>query len=1166
MSARIPRLLIIHLLLLCAHTAYSQDDVRAWRVYEDSISVSGIDTIRLSRQFVQSHGFELKFIPEVLYDPERDVTLLGRDGLLVFSRELRDRLDAGAHSIVVRYRALPFRFTHEFRRRDIVTRSDSILGADVQIATPSTPLSMESIFGSELDKSGYIGRGFTVGTNRDLNINSGFRLQLAGKLSDDISIVGALTDENTPIQPEGNTRTIQELDKVFIKISGRDLAATLGDFTLNYSDTEFGRYNRKLSGVLGQGATRDARASVSYASLKGSFNSMQFNGIDGVQGPYRLTGRGGERPVLVLAGTERVYVDGIEMVRGENNDYVIEYGSGELYFTPRRLITSYARITVDYEYAERQYTRSLFTANTSGELFSKGMSLTARYIREGDDPDNPIDRPLDDSDRRLLAATGDNPSLASRSGVTYVGYDPELGAGAGQYVRVDTLIAGELRDIYRYDPGSDSATYSLTFAFAGSGRGDYRRRSIGSFEFVGTNAGDYTPLRLLPLPRLHQLLDLYFGMQPTSNLRLNGELGVSSLDLNRFSDLDSGDDVGTAYNLSGNWNAGSTPFGGVDVSARFRSSGVNFNPIDRINDIEFARKWDMGAARVSREELGEASVTMQPFEALSLSAGAGSIRRGDFASMRVDAAINLQGTDQRRAGSLPDVRYNFEYISSDDERDDIRGRWFRQRGDIRHRMRIGEPRLRVEHEHRLSLSGPSDTLRHESLGFIDIRPGMLFHDLFGMNFSADIGVRVEDAPLLGQLQRKSTDLLQQYALTLPSWNNLSATATVTIRDRMFSDAWAMRGERDMQTILTRMQSRYAPLNGGITADVLYEISTERTSRLERVFLSVPFGQGNYVYLGDLNNNGIQDEEEFEPTRYDGDFILFTIPTDELFPVIDLKNSFRLRVQPDRFIDRSENGVLKSVLRSLSSETFLRIDEKSEDENTANIYALRLSTFLNDSNTIRGFQNLRQDVFLFERGTDLSLRLRFDERRGFSQFALTNERSYRRERSMRLKTQLVREIGIQSDLIFLDDAVLASSTSSRARDIGGSELILDLSYRPWPKLEIGFVVSSKKAVDNYPDVPVDASIQSQALRAVASFDGPGRLRAELERNSVNFATEVTRFPYELTDGRAEGESWVMRINFDYRLTTFMQATLSYLGRSEAERPVIHTARAEVKAFF
>ncbi|MBN1447089.1 MAG: hypothetical protein JXA28_04100, partial [Bacteroidetes bacterium] len=701
------------------------------------------------------------------------------------------------------------------------------------------------------------------------------------------------------------------------------------------------------------------------------------------------------------------------------------------------------------------------------------------------------------------------------------------------------------------------------FSYVGQGNGDYRRRTVGTFVFAGIGGGDYAPLRLLPLPRLHQLLDLQLAAVPAENLRIGGELGVSDLDANRFSDVDDDDNTGTAYNLTLQWKPKTRRFGDVDLHARYRDVDAGFQPVDRINDIEFRRKWDLQSAAPARERIAEGGAAWRPWTHTEFRAGAGSISRGDFSSLRVDGGVRIEPA--RQDSALPSLRYGIEYIDSDDGVSGIRGSWLRQLGEVRHDVVFASPRLRIEQERRRSRAN-GDSLLPNSMGFVDVRPGVSIPALDVLRFTADVGLRLEDALLYGEVQRQSTDLLQIYGMELRPWNDLRSTVSVTVRDRQYSEAFRALGNKDLQTILTRAQARYSPLNGGLETDLLYEVSTERTSRLQRIFLSVPYGQGNYEYRGDQNNNGIQDEEEFEPTRYEGDYVQLTIPTDELFPVIDLKSSLRLRLRPDRMLRGAGSTFWSDALRALSSETFVRIDEKSEEEETSNIYLLRLSRFLSDSTTLRGFQSFRQDLFLFERDPSFSLRLRFDEREGFSQYALASERSRRRERSLRVKTQLVREIGLQTDLVFLDDEVFSTSFSSRARDINSANLVVDLSYRPWSQLEIGFVVNTKSATDALPATPVEADITSLTLRSVASFEGPGRLRVEIERNDVTFTTEVDRFPFELTDGRAEGRSWVWRVNFDYRMTSFMQATLSYLGRSEGDRPTIHIARAEVKAFF
>jgi len=116
---------------------------------------------------------------------------------------------------------------------------------------------MDDVFGPGLQKSG-------VDISRTASrIKQGFDDKLGiqnaappGKLSSDLDLVAALTDENVPLQPEGTTQTLQELDKVFIELKNPHYGATLGDFVYERGERqggEFGRLSRKLQGILGTG-------------------------------------------------------------------------------------------------------------------------------------------------------------------------------------------------------------------------------------------------------------------------------------------------------------------------------------------------------------------------------------------------------------------------------------------------------------------------------------------------------------------------------------------------------------------------------------------------------------------------------------------------------------------------------------------------------------------------------------------------------------------------------------------------------------------------------------------------------------------------------------------------------------------------------------------------
>jgi hypothetical protein len=47
---------------------------------------------------------------------------------------------------------------------------------------------------------------------------------------------------------------------------------------------------------------------------------------------------------------------------------------------------------------------------------------------------------------------------------------------------------------------------------------------------------------------------------------------------------------------------------------------------------------------------------------------------------------------------------------------------------------------------------------------------------------------------------------------------------------------------------------------------------------------------------------------------------------------------------------------------------------------------------------------------------------------------------------------------------------------------------------------------------------------------------------------------------------KGTGWLWRFNFEYKVTSFIQATINYEGRREGRSNTIHIGKAEVRAFF
>lgn len=1154
----------------CSLPGYSQDrDVPATPVSLFTVEIrSGRpdSLIRLPHQFILSSTETLRVNGQAPLVKGHDYTIDYRFGAIrLDSNATNNLLKSGIPAtLTITYHYLPLSFRDSYFRRRLVEFADTSSAETLKVSRPRTAFGIDDIFGRDLQKSGSIVRGFTVGSKRDLSLNSGFRMQLAGKIASDVEVIAALTDENTPIQPEGTTQTLQEFDKVFVEIRGSDYGATLGDFPLEFQGSEFARLTRKLQGAKG---TADYRSDIASGSVvlagavsRGKFTSSQFPGLEGVQGPYRLTGRNNERNIIVIAGTERVYVNGERQVRGETNDYTIDYASAELRFTARRLITSASRITVDFEYTDRQFSRSLLATHASTRFAADKARLTFSYFREADDPDAPIDFELNDSTRQILARAGDDRNKAVVSGVSRVDSN-------GLYLRVDSVLSsGQAVTFYRYAPGNPLALYTAGFTYVGFGKGDYVRKGVGEFEWRGSGGGDYLPVRFLPFAQSHNLLDVGLNVDPFESLKLSGEFARSIFDANRFSSIDDADNGGHALNFTVFFapkqvHLGSTSIGDFDIRLKERFVDGKFVPIDRTTEIEFARKWGIDSLLTADEETQEASVNYSPLPSLSLGGGYGKITRGDaFRSVRNDVTLGMKGD------SLPTVDYFLESIRSREYSLDNLGSWFRQRGAAQYSFWNITPSIRFETENRKIRSFSAPVEKQGSFAYNLYAPGIALTRLGKVSLSSEFEWRNDDRFLDGRVLRESKSFTQSYTARLAEWNFLTSSIDLSLRTKEYKPAFKVAGNTDIKTVLVRNQNRYSPLNRGIDAEMFYQVATERSSRLERVFVRVPQGTGNYRYLGDLNNNGITDENEFELTRFDGDYIVVNLPSDELFPVIDLKTSMRLRMVPRRFVEKGD-GILEAITRAVSTETYIRVEEKSSEPDLKQIYLLHFSRFQKDSTTIAGSTLFTQDVMFFDGEPAFSSRLRFSQRKGMNRFSAGIERNLTRERSIRLRWQLVSEIANQIDYVNKIDMVQGDLTSGRSRDIHSDGVTFDLSYRPQQNVELGIKIDVAKGVDRFQNPQLASDLNAQTVRFVYALTGAGQIRVETAREEIILGgTPAATLPFELTGGRVPGKTWLWRTSFDYRVTEFVQATVNYDGRSEGGRSPVHTARAEVRAFF
>jgi hypothetical protein len=204
-------------------------------------------------------------------------------------------------SIEMTYRVLPYLFTREtyhkdfsrFNKQDSLSRLPIIYS--LQELNPSNALDLGT-----MDYNGSFSRGISFGNNQDVVVNSSFNLQLQGKLAGDVEVIAALSDNNIPIQPEGNTQQLQEFDRIFIQMKKNKTSLVVGDYELSRPPGYFMNFYKKLQGAsfatsYDGGKDLQLKSAASIAIAKGKYAKNDFIGQEGNQGPYRLTGNMAKR-------------------------------------------------------------------------------------------------------------------------------------------------------------------------------------------------------------------------------------------------------------------------------------------------------------------------------------------------------------------------------------------------------------------------------------------------------------------------------------------------------------------------------------------------------------------------------------------------------------------------------------------------------------------------------------------------------------------------------------------------------------------------------------------------------------------------------------------------------------------------------------------------------
>ncbi|MEM6262612.1 MAG: hypothetical protein AAGI38_08905 [Bacteroidota bacterium] len=1030
--------------------------------------------------------------------------------------------------------------------------------------------------GSRINKTGSISRGITVGNNQGLTVNSGLRLQMEGDLGGGLKIVGALTDENIPLQPEGTTQQLSDLDRIFVKLIKDPYSITLGDFEVTRKGSRFANLYRNVQGLQFAYQNKETQAAISGAVAKGKFHTNSIQGIEGVSGPYRLEGRNGERFFIVLAGSEVVYLNGKRMVRGENQDYVINYNTAELFFTPRNVITSVTRIVVDFEYTDQNFSRSLVVGQGSHQLLDGKLRLQASYARDADNPNAPFgNEEIFGLVRDSLALVGDANGQATTSGIAEVGYNPdEL-----RYERGDTVIGTRAYERYMVSDNPELAVYSIFFSLVGQGQGNYVRDQSGSnqnvFRWVapdsltGQPRGDYAPIRSWVLPRLLQVADIQAQYQIGEHLEAFSESAISIDDRNRLSALGDEDNQDVAQ-LTGirlkRLSLGDSLKLDWEVSHQY--IGERYTNLDRIYRAEYNRVWDLsGVDQRANEHIGSSKVRLNYRDNLQLEAETGLRNIGEGRN-----AIRQAYTLRSQLPKMLQGEYTLTHIQNRDDSLGRRTRWLRQEGDIfvpiGKNLRLGTELWLEDRD-----EWQTDSTTEGSFAFTDVTPYLRTVEGRKFQLDASWNYRQEQAFRNGQEREKLRAWTAFSRMTYQPSSILRLQQTTSFRHVEVPDSLFITPQLQRARILnTNWQGRLQPKKRFFLVNLLYELTTEQLARREVRFVEVNPGQGQYVWLDSLfNNDGQQQVNEFEIALNPlvANYIRVVQPTQELFPTNRLGLSGNVRFDFQRLIGRDQGQWWQKAVRALGSNTTFRLVQNKPRTNEFSDFLVSLGGIFSDSSILDANTNFRQDFTFFQNNPKGDFRFSYQENQNLQFLATGDELRRFWFWAAAQRFNLSSSKSIEAETRIGQKRTEADNFDTRNFFIQFLELNpqVNIQFNRKFRLSTGYEFIRRNNSDINGEQNARVLIHKWVTDAKLTLKGRNNVFTKFELITMDQdGTAGFSADYELQEGFRPGLNGIWQAFITYYILKNIELNVTYDGRASPDIPVIHTGRLQVRAFF
>lgn len=1156
--------ILFTIFLLGIGTLLSAQNLSNWR--EKEIKLTNDTTIIDTLSIVPS-SFQLKMIDGKPADSSAYQLDFASALLIVDKRLIGLKLKTS-------YRVFPLLFTKPYYHKslDQIEQDDP---GQYDYFTLKEDVNNRDIFSvSDLNKNGSISRGVNFGNNQDLSVNSNLDLQLSGRISDEISIQAAISDNNLPIQADGNTQQLQEFDRVFIKVFTDKSSLIAGDFRISRPESYFMNFNKKVQGggfsteiitkkELVEKDNGVLKTSINAAISRGKFSRNVVNGEEGNQGPYKLVGDENEQFIIVLSGTERVYINGRLMTRGQDKDYVIDYNTAELTFTPNQIINKDQRIIVEFQYADQNFARSVIFQENH---YQKGkLAVDLNIYSEQDSKNQPLQQDLSESDQLLLTRIGDDLEGALVSGIDTLGFDNDQ----VRYKQIDSLG----QRILVFSKNSDSAIFAARFRFVGAGNGDYVQIQSDAngrvFEWVAPNTdgsknGSFDPNIQLITPKRRQMVTLGSTYTLSKNTNFSIEGAFTNSDLNTFSSRDNADNG--SYGVKLGVNHRQKLAAKDSVSSTFWNStffyeqrGEDFQFIERYRDVEFQRDWNIqGLALRGNENL--------------INAKTGIIKNKNFLNYKFSSFLkgqDYQGFKNGYSGNFQKGGFSINSRGSFltvDALDD--SRFLRHYTTITQKIYGFKVGAYYEQEQLQFFVAETDSL--QTATSFDRRIWRTFIE-FGdstsdKSYRLSYGETYDFLPQNNQLEFAQESENFDFEFRLAKNRNSRLSGKVTYRKFEVKEE-ELRSREDENTLLGRLNYDLKAWKGFLSSNTFYQLGSGLEFKREFSFLEVNDGQGTHIWV-DFNENNIKELNEFQiagvNNSFQANYIRVFTPSAESVRVFSNQFNQVLFLKPNALL--SGKSGWKKWLAKFSNKAAFRTERRTErEEDIFNPFA----SDAKDSTLVAVNASFANTLYFN----------RINPKFGMEFFYLNNNSRSLLTNGFQSRNVIQREIRSRYNLNKIYSVELRLTNAERGTrselfvsdqnfTIESNEIEPSFIYQPSVKfrLTVSGIYAERENIFNTvnPERSINRSFTSEFR-----YNQAGKSTFSLTASYIDIrfnAEENSTLAFEMLEGLTTGGNITWNILWQRNLANNLQLNLNYGGRQSTGLRVIHTGGMQVRAFF